>query len=155
MGSVYIFLLRASGFLSALGLFLTGLAVLAFGSYSGATAAYNIIVEYDSEGTVIAKVLKSVDVIFLGIIIQVLGIGLYELFVRTIDGLPDWLVFKSFDDLKMLLIKAAITVVAISFTGRAVTWDGDPNVAYYGVAIAAVILALTFFIRVKKATADK
>ncbi|MEL7160547.1 MAG: YqhA family protein [Bacteroidota bacterium] len=155
MGSVFSFLLRVSGFFAALALFLIGLVVLGYGSYAGIASVSDIFVGDTSGADIISNVLKSVDVVFLGIIIQVLGIGLYELFVRPIDDLPPWLVFKNFDELKLLLIKAAITVVAVSFTGRVVTWQGDPNVAYYGVAIAAVIIGLTFFIRVKKAVADK
>ncbi|MEM6784568.1 MAG: YqhA family protein, partial [Bacteroidota bacterium] len=52
--------------------------------------------------------------------------------------------------LKGILIKTAIVVMAISFMGRAVTWDGDENLLEYGVAIGAVIAALAFFLSVKE-----
>ncbi|MEO0341340.1 MAG: YqhA family protein, partial [Bacteroidota bacterium] len=60
-----------------------------------------------------------------------------------------WLVIKDFDELKLLLVKASIMVIAISFVGKAVTWKGDTNIMYYGIGIGAVIAALSFFMSIK------
>ena len=133
----------------AIFLLLTGMAVFVYGMYDVVLAIISTF-EFREEGKLISGVLKGVDVIFIGLVIQMLGIGLYELFVRPLDRLPDWLRFDDFDELKLILINASITVLAISFVGKAATWKGEENIVYYGIGLAAVIFALTFFIRIKK-----
>ena len=42
----------------------------------------------------------------------------------------------------------------VSFMGRVVTWDGEKSLLDYGLAIGAVVAALSFFLSVKS-EADK
>ena len=128
---------------------LVGTVVLCYGAYESILAISNIFYGSKSGEKIISLTLKSLDLIFLGIVIQIMGIGLFELFVKPIELLPDWLIIKNFDELKVLLVKASITVITISFVGRAVTWSGDENIVYYGVGIGAIIAALSYFIKVK------
>ena len=53
------------------------------------------------------------------------------------------------DQLKAMLIKLIVVVMGVSFTGRIVTWDGSTNLLGYGAALAAVVLALSYFLNVK------
>jgi uncharacterized membrane protein YqhA len=78
-----------------------------------------------------------------------MGIGLFELFVGAIDNLPGWLVIKDIDELKSMLIKVVIVVMAVSFTGKIVTWDGETDLLGYGLGLGVVIFALSFFLKVK------
>lgn len=39
-----------------------------------------------------------------------------------------------------------ITVLAVYFLGRAVVWEGGPDVLYLGGGVALVIVALTWFL---------
>ncbi|MEM8585789.1 MAG: YqhA family protein [Bacteroidota bacterium] len=142
-------LLKVTGVIAAILLIMVGLVLFGYGGYEGVMSVKTILFDIRSEEKIISSVLKKVDIIFLGLVIQILGIGIYELFVSPLENLPKWLIFKDFDQLKLLLIKASITVVGISFTGRAVTWTGEENIAYYGLGIAAIIAALTYFIQVK------
>ncbi|MEM6398450.1 MAG: YqhA family protein [Bacteroidota bacterium] len=142
-------LLKITGTIAAFLLIMVGLVLFGYGGYEGVMSVKTILFDIRSEEKIISSVLKKVDIIFLGLVIQILGIGIYELFVAPLENLPKWLIFKDFDQLKLLLIKASITVVGISFTGRAVTWTGGESIAYYGLGIAAIIAALTYFIQVK------
>ncbi|MEM7783901.1 MAG: YqhA family protein [Planctomycetota bacterium] len=144
------FLLRISGFVAAYFCILLGAGVLTFGTYQGVMSFEMVMKHYEGEGKFVQEVLKAVDLIFLGLVIEMLGLGLHELFVSRLNWLPSWLKISEFDQLKILLIKASITVVAISFVGRAVTWDGSKEIAYYGVGISTIIAALTYFLTVKR-----
>lgn len=145
----FVFLLRFVGVLATVTLLLVGLALFAYGAVQGVSTIIGGIFYDGNDAKVISLVLKKVDIIFLGLVIVILGIGIFELFVTPLTQLPSWLIFKDFDQLKLLLIKASVTVIGVSFTGRAVTWSGDESIAYYGLGIAAIIASLTYFIKVK------
>ncbi len=150
MDKFFAWLLKGTNFLSSILFAIVGTMVVVYGAYVSSVALKSIITEdFEAQGKIISTVLKGLDLIFLGVVIQILGIGLYELFVKTIEQLPAWLIIKDFDQLKLLLVKASIMVIAISFVGKAVTWKGDTNIMYYGVGIGAVIAALSFFMSVK------
>ncbi|MEM6366485.1 MAG: YqhA family protein [Planctomycetota bacterium] len=147
---LYNLFLRIASLLASLTSIVLGAGVLAFGIYQGGMALGNSLRGKLEQGEFIEEVLKGIDLLFLGMVILILGAGLYELFIRRIDRFPDWLSVHSFDELKVLLVKASITVVTISFVGRAVTWSGEESIAYYGIGIGAIIAALTYFIQVKQ-----
>lgn len=146
--------LKATSFLASLIFVCVGTAVLVYGGYESFVALKSMLPGMGTEEKVVSEVLKASDLVFLGIVLQLLGVGLFELFIRPIPSLPDWLNIDSFDKLKGLLVKAAILVIAISFVGKAVTWDGKENIMYYGIGIGAIIAALSYFIRVKSESGD-
>jgi len=53
------------------------------------------------------------------------------------------------DDLKAKLLGVVATILGVLFLGQVVSWDGERNLGPYGVAIAAVILAITLDARKK------
>ena len=150
MDNLYLWLLKGTNVIASLLFAIVGTMVVLYGGYITVVAINAIISDLASEGKIISMVLKGLDLIFLGIVIQILGIGLYELFVHSIEKLPKWLVIKDFDQLKVLLVKASIMVIAISFVGKVVTWDGNDNILSYGVGIGAIIASLSYFISIKK-----
>lgn len=56
---------------------------------------------------------------------------------------------ENMDQLKTMLIKVIVVVMGVSFTGRIVTWDGSSDLLNYGIALAVVVFALSFFLKVK------
>jgi uncharacterized membrane protein YqhA len=96
--------------------------------------------------------IEVVDVFLLGTIFYIVALGLYELFIEEGVGLPPWLVIRDLDDLKSKLIGVVIVVLGVLFLGQVVTWDGQRDLLRFGVAIAIVIIALTYFLgqRAKK-----
>jgi uncharacterized membrane protein YqhA len=90
--------------------------------------------------------IEVVDVFLLGTIFYIVALGLYELFIEEGVGLPPWLVIRDLDDLKNKLIGVVIVVLGVLFLGQVVTWDGQRDLLRFGVAIAIVIAALTYFL---------
>jgi uncharacterized membrane protein YqhA len=150
MDNIYAWLLKATNVLTSILFFIVGTMVVIYGGYVSVKAIKTILVNLEAEGMIISTVLKGLDLIFLGVVIQILGIGLYELFVHSIEKLPEWLVIRDFDQLKVLLVKASIMVIVVSFVGKVVTWNGEDNILYFGVGIAAIVAALSYFISIKK-----
>jgi len=149
MDNLYTWLLRLTNIFVSILFAIVGTVVVGYGGYVAALAIKTIVTDLAAEGKIISTLLKGLDLIFLGIVIQILGIGLYELFVHPIEKLPEWLAIKDFDQLKALLVKASIMVMAVSFVGKVVTWTGEENILYYGVGIGVIIGALSYFISVK------
>ena len=77
--------------------------------------------------------------------LYVIAIGLFELFVDDRLDLPNWLEIHDLNDLKDKLIGVVVVVMGVLFLGQVVTWDGQRDLLGYGVGIAAVIAALTWF----------
>ena len=89
------------------------------------------------------------DLILLSLSIFIASFGIYELFVKPIATLPNWMQVKDLDALKAMLIKIVVVVMGISFMGKIITWDGREDLLHYGLTIAAVIIALSYFLNVK------
>lgn len=155
MDSIFTWLLKGTNILASILFAIVGTMVVFYGGYVCVVAIHTILTNLEAEGKIISMVLKGLDLIFLGIVVQILGIGLYELFVHTIEKLPAWLVIKDFDQLKSLLVKASIMVIAISFVGKVVTWNGEESILYYGVGIGAIIASLSYFLTGKAGKAGQ
>lgn len=119
----------------------------------GAIEVYRTIMaafggQSEAKDYVIAFV-EIADVFLLAVVLFIIAIGLYELFIGEVPGLPDWLVFESLDDLKSQLIGVVVVVLAVFFLGRALHGDDALNLLYLGAGIAAVTAALSLFLRAK------
>jgi uncharacterized membrane protein YqhA len=82
-------------------------------------------------------------------VFYIIALGLYELFVDDRVELPQWLIIRNIDDLKNKLAGVVVVVMAVLFPGQVVSWDGQRDLLGYGVAIAFVIAALTYFVGLK------
>ncbi len=102
----------------------------------------------ETQSFVIAFV-EIADVFLLAVVLFIIAIGLYELFIGEIPGLPHWLVFHSLDDLKSQLIGVVVVVLGVFFLGRALHGESPINLLYLGGGIAAVTAALSLFLRAK------
>ncbi|OWT69248.1 hypothetical protein CEY04_26565 [Achromobacter sp. HZ28] len=91
-------------------------------------------------------IIDAVDVFLIAIAVYIISIGLYSLFVDDKLNLPKWLEIKNLEDLKGNLISVVIAVLSVLFLQKAVSWDGGHEILSFGVAVAVVILALTFFL---------
>ena len=90
--------------------------------------------------------IEIVDLFLLATVVQVVSLGLYQLYFNQDLQLPPWLKIRTLDDLKSKLVGVVITVMAVYFLGRALTWTDGDGIVYLGVAVAAVIGALTYFL---------
>lgn len=90
--------------------------------------------------------IEVVDLFLLATVIHVVALGLYQLYFHQDLELPAWLKIRSLDDLKSKLVGVTITVMAVFFLGKVITWPGDIGILYLGGGAAAVIAALTWFL---------
>lgn len=99
--------------------------------------------------------IEIVDLFLLATVFLIISLGLYELFVDDTLPLPHWLQIHDLDDLKDKLLGVVIVVMAVSFLGQVVKWDGNTNLLVIGGGIAAVVAALTWFLSQKGAKKAK
>jgi uncharacterized membrane protein YqhA len=95
---------------------------------------------------VLFHAIEIVDLFLLAVVVQVVSLGLYQLYFKQDLHLPDWLKVENLDDLKAKLVGVTITVLAVYFLGRALTWTSGPDVLYLGGGVAMIIVALTWFL---------
>ena len=95
---------------------------------------------------ILLHAIEIVDLFLLATVVQVVSLGLYQLYFNQDLQLPKWLKIETLDDLKSKLVGVTITVLAVYFLGRALTWQSGPDIAYLGLAVAVVIGALTWFL---------
>jgi len=155
MNSILQYLVRGIGLTASVGLFILAVTVLAFATVEGSVVITEILGFEDSEGSVIYDTMTVVDLFLLSFSVLIASVGIYELFVGSLPALPRWLRMDDFESLKGILIKTVIVVLAISFMGRAVTWDGNENLLNYGLAVGVIVAALSFFLSVKSAESLK
>jgi len=149
MKKAFKFLFQAVGVFAAVSLFLLGIAVIIYGFAEGLKVIAKTLALSTAESSVIYGVMGVLDLILLSFSIFITSIGIYELFVQPLPDLPDWIQVKDLDALKSMLIKVIIVVMGISFMGKVVTWDGEQDIMGFGFSVAAVILALSYFLKVK------
>ncbi len=151
-------LLGMSGFIigiAVLGTFIAATALLVY----GAADTYELIASLFATGNaslqakqLIFACIEITDIFLLATVLYIIAIGLYELFIDDRVPLPPWLIITDIDDLKHKLISVVIAVLGVVFLGKVISWHGEPNLQNFGIAIGAVVAALTYFLNSK---ADK
>lgn len=99
-----------------------------------------------SRDEVLLHAIEIVDLFLLATVVQVVSLGLYQLYFKQDLELPKWLKIDDLDDLKSKLVGVSITVMAVFFLGKAITWSAGIDILYLGGAAATVIVALTYFL---------
>lgn len=99
--------------------------------------------------------IEIVDVFLISTVMYVIAFGLYELFIDDQVPVPTWLEIHNLDDLKQNLLSVIIAVLGVLFLGQVVSWDGQTDLQGFGISIAVVVAALTYFLsqKTKKKTA--
>ena len=91
--------------------------------------------------------IKLIDLILLATIMQVIGIGLYSLFISRNLPVPEWLRTTHVDELKYKLAGIVAVMLGVLFLEQVFSWGSDRDLMPLGIGIAAVILALSYFIK--------
>lgn len=94
--------------------------------------------------------IEAIDIFLIAVVANMIGQGLYKLFVDPELKLPSWLKIRDLDDLKSHLASSVIAVLSVLFLREAVGWDGQRDLLTLGGSIALVIVALTIFLVAKK-----
>ena len=143
--------------------YLVNLAVIAALVGAAAILVYGVIVlghlmielinarNFTSEAikTITLSFIQLIDLLFLGVALYIIALGLYHLFIDASLRLPRWLKIEDFDELKVILMSVVIVILAVNFTGIVVDWDGSTAILNLGLAIAAVIIGLGLILYVR------
>jgi uncharacterized membrane protein YqhA len=118
----------------------------------GAVETYHLVVGVVRHETVgnamLFAVVEIVDTFLLALVIQVVSLGIYQLFIDAAIPVPAWLQVADLDDLKAKLVSVVITMLGVFFLGRVFAQAGGQDILWLGLAIAAVIVALALFLNV-------
>lgn len=152
--NIFGILLKGLALVSVLGILALSIGVFGYSFFEIMKVIKLIVTNTTGEEQLILKALKSVDLVLIGVVFFIMGVGLFELFISPIDNLPAWLVIDDLDQLKSMLIKVIILVMGVSFCGKTVTWNGTTDLMGYGIGLGIVTFALTFFLKVKSDKKD-
>lgn len=99
------------------------------------------------------QMIASLDSILLAIVLYIFSVAIYELFFGKIN-VPDWLVIENLDGLKEKLASVIILILAVTFLEHLVEWKDAKETLMFGISIAAVLIALVFYMHHKKGEKD-
>jgi len=87
------------------------------------------------------------DLFLIAPVFYIIAVGLYSLFIDADINVPKWLKVSDLDDLKNKLLKVIVLVLSVEFLGEVSIRAQEAPLLQLGVAIGAVIFALSWFIR--------
>ena len=96
----------------------------------------------------VVQLLEVIDIYLLAVVQLIVAIGLYELFVGTLD-VPEWLRIDSLDDLKKSIIDVLIVFIGVNGVERLVKTPDPLDALASSGAVAVLIVAMTAFRFVK------
>lgn len=99
--------------------------------------------------TLVVDFIEIIDLFLLATVFYIISLGLYELFVDDRIKVPEWLEIHDLDDLKNKLTSVTVVLLGVLYLGQVVGWRGGTDILPYGLSIALVIAALTYFLRGK------
>jgi uncharacterized membrane protein YqhA len=101
------------------------------------------------------ELVTIIDLFLLGTVLYIVSVGLYELFVDPGLPMPPWLRITTLDDLKERLLGVVAVLLAVTFLGSAVTWDGTSSILAFGLAVGLVlgVVSLTIALLARAHTA--
>ena len=142
------FVVRLAMLVPVLALSVTSVALIVY----GAIETFHFLRALFGHGPAMSRdeamllAIELVDLFLLATVVQVVSLGLYQLYFHQDLQLPKWLKISNLDDLKSKLVGVTITVLAVYFLGRALTWESGVDILYLGGAVAIMIAALTWFL---------
>lgn len=149
-------ILASSRFFIAIAVFGAFLAAVVLIVYAGLVVvevtweAFSKDINAEHAKTLAVQFIELIDVFLLGTVLYIVSLGLYELFIDQHLPMPRWLMIRDLDDLKDKLLGVVIVLLGVTFLGKVVVWNGDRNILFYGLAIAAVIAALGGFLAITR-----
>lgn len=97
----------------------------------------------------ILSFIEIIDLFLLATVLYITGIGLYELFIDNRIKVPTWLAVNSIEDLKNKLASVVVVILGVVFLGQAVKWESGTEILPFGLSVALMIAALTYFLSEK------
>lgn len=96
------------------------------------------------ETRLVIDTLSVIGVMLRAVVFYIIGVGLYSLFITPLN-LTAALGVESLTDLEAKVISVVIVILAVTFLQHFVQWNQPVETMYYGLTMAAVVVALVFF----------
>jgi uncharacterized protein (TIGR00645 family) len=133
-------------------LLLAGLGAFVYGAFVFVHSLIHIVDHPYPVGHKIGFFLLVIDLFLIGATLLISAVGLFELFIHEIDlgertPIPAWLEMRDLNDLKARVIAMIVLVLGVSFVEVVVDAPSGRQALGVGAGIAAVIVALTIFLR--------
>jgi uncharacterized membrane protein YqhA len=133
-------------------LLLAGLGAFVYGTALFVNSVGHVVAHPFPIRHQIGLFLEDIDLFLIGATLLISAVGFYELFIREIDRdastrIPTWLEMRDLNDLKARVIAMIVLVVSVTFVEVVVDSPSGQQVLDLGGGIAAVIVALTIFLR--------
>jgi uncharacterized membrane protein YqhA len=134
--------------IAVIGSFLTSVAVLVYGGVRSLVIVFDVFTHgtFTDDGAKYLSIesIELIDLFFLGTVLYIIALSLYELFINEHLPMPSWLVVTNLDDLKGKLLGVVTVLLSVTFLANVVTWNGSVNILALGAAIGLVLFALAF-----------
>jgi uncharacterized membrane protein YqhA len=136
--------------IAVLATFLASVSTLIYGGITVLSIIYEMFASghftTDEAKHIALEFIEMIDLFLLGTVLYIIALGLYELFIDEKLSMPSWLVITSLDDLKGKLIGVVIVLLAVTFLGEVVSWDGGITILALGLSIGLVLAALGYIL---------
>jgi len=137
--------------IAVIGSFLTSVAILVYGGVRSLSIVFDVFTHgtFTDDGAKHLSIesIELIDLFFLGTVLYIIALSLYELFINEHLPMPSWLVVTNLDDLKSKLLGVITVLLAVTFLANVVTWNGNVNILALGVAVGVVLFALAYLTR--------
>ncbi len=142
-GSRFVFLLAFAGTV------ISAFAMLVFGLLAVLSTVWHAFRNGDFDvhnaKHLAVDLIEMTDLFLLGMVLYVVGMGMYQLFIDANTPVPAWMRVRSLTALKTQLINVIILLLAVSFLAEAVSWESEQEILYFGISIAAIILSVAAY----------
>lgn len=143
-GSRYIIII------AVIGSFLASVAVLVYGGVRSLGIIFEVFTHstFTDNGAKYLSIesIELIDLFFLGTVMYIIALSLYELFINEHLSMPSWLLVTNLDDLKDKLLGVIVVLLAVTFLANVVTWNGNVNILELGIGDGVVLFALAFLL---------
>jgi uncharacterized membrane protein YqhA len=141
---------------AVIGSFVASASAIIYGGF----ATFFIVVhtfgslDFSTSGAKVLSVdlVTMIDLFLIGTVLYIIAVGLYELFIDAGLPMPAWLKITTLDDLKERLLGLVAVLLAVTFLGSAVTWNGSTDILALGIAIGVVLGVVSLTIAIMART---
>ncbi len=151
-GHTYPLLLRlisASRYLFALAVlstFVASVVLLFEGTWATIQLVASALGLAHSEYSLRTQALEIVDHFLVALVLFVMAGGFYQLLIRDNLSLPDWMRIRTPGHMERQLLGVIITVMSVDALIEMTSWDRTFTIVGYGLAVAAIIAAITLYV---------
>ncbi|MEC4812162.1 MAG: YqhA family protein [Scytonema sp. PMC 1069.18] len=141
---------RVSILIPVISSLLAGFALIVYGAVQTITTIGHALTVGHVSGKeakmMILSFIEIIDLFLLATVLYITGLGLYELFIDSRIKVPAWLEIRNIDDLKAKLASVVVVILGVVFLGKAVKWESGTEILPFGLSVAFIIAALTYFL---------